>query len=64
MERLTIRGDHGVYMVDGYDFAIDPDDYDQVQKILDRLADYEDIGLTPDALKDMAENAETMLLTW
>lgn len=29
-----------------------------------RLGEYEDTGLTPEALKDMVENAETMLLTW
>ena len=29
-----------------------------------RLAAYEDTGLTPEQVKDMAENAETCLLTW
>lgn len=28
MERMTIRGDHGVYMAPGWDFHIDPDDYE------------------------------------
>ena len=32
--------------------------------VIDRLADYEDTGLTPEEVKDMAENAETRLLTW
>lgn len=64
MERLTIRGDHGVYMAEGYDFSIDPDDYDLVQEVLARLAAYEDTGLEPEAVEDMAENAETCLLTW
>ena len=55
MERMTIRGDHGVYMAPGWDFHIDPDDYELVQKVLDRLAAYEDTGLEPEkiyALKD------------
>ena len=51
MERMTIRGDHGVYMAPEWDFHIDPDDYDLVQKILDRLAVFEDllvlIGMEP-----------------
>lgn len=34
------------------------------RKALDRLAAYEDTGLMPDEVKDMAENAETRLLTW
>ena len=29
-----------------------------------RLAHYEDAGLTPEEVKDMAENAEARLLTW
>lgn len=32
--------------------------------VIDRLAAYEDSGLTPAEVKDMAENAETRLLTW
>lgn len=51
MERLTIRGDHGIYMADGYDFEINPDDYDLVQKILDRLAAYEDTGMDPEEIE-------------
>ena len=43
MERLTERHDHGIKMAAGYDFGIDPDDYDLVQKILAKLADYEDM---------------------
>lgn len=48
MDRLTIRREHGIVMVDGYDFGIDPDDYDVVQEILARLAAYEDTGLMPE----------------
>ena len=51
MERLTIRGDHGMLMAPGYDFRIDPDDYDLVQEILARLADHEDTGLEPEEVR-------------
>lgn len=51
MKRMTIRGDRGVYMAPEWDFHIDSDDYDLVQKILDRLAVFEDllvlIGMEP-----------------
>lgn len=53
MERLTIRRDYGITMADGYDFGIDPDNYDLVQEILARLAAYEDTGLTPEEIKAM-----------
>ena len=43
MKRLTERHDHGIKMAAGYDFGIDPDDYDLVQKILAKLAVYEDM---------------------
>lgn len=43
MERMTIRGDHGIYMAPGWDFHIDPDDYELVQKILERMATFEDL---------------------
>ena len=33
-------------------------------QIIQKLAAYEDTGLEPEEVKDMAENAETMLLTW
>ena len=48
MERLTIRRDHGITMADGYDFRIEPEDFDLVQEILARLAAYEDTGLEPE----------------
>lgn len=50
MDRMTMRGDHGVFMGEKWDFGIDPDDYNLVQKILDRLASYEDTGLEPDEI--------------
>lgn len=57
MNRLTIRRDHGITMADGYDFGIDPDDYDLVQEILNRLAEYEDTGLSPEQIVALqAEN--------
>ena len=57
MERLTCRMDHGIIMQTGYDFGIDPDDYDLVQKILGRLAAYEDTGMTPEDVRVLkAEN--------
>ena len=57
MERLTCRMDHGIIMQTGYDFSIDPDDYDLVQKILGRLAAYEDTGLEPEEIAVLkAEN--------
>lgn len=34
------------------------------EEVCKTLAAYEDTGLEPAAVKDMAENAETMLLTW
>lgn len=33
-------------------------------RLKDRLAAYEDTGLEPEVVKDMAENAETCLLAW
>lgn len=33
-------------------------------KIIERLAAYENTGLEPEVVKDMAENAETRLLAW
>ena len=56
MERLTKRMDHGIIMAPGYDFGIDPDDYDLVQEILDRLAAYEDTGLEPEEVEIMRES--------
>ena len=58
MDRITIRRDHGVLMAPGWDFGIDPDDYDLVQRVLDRLAAFEDIGLEPNEITKLAkENA-------
>lgn len=48
MTRMTERCDYGIKVSLDLDFSIDPADYDTVQKILARLADYEDIGLEPE----------------
>ncbi|MBR2927536.1 MAG: hypothetical protein IKC24_00055 [Oscillospiraceae bacterium] len=46
-QRMTVRMPDGVIMQPEWDFRIDEEDYDKVQKILGRLADYEDTELTP-----------------
>ena len=61
MERLTCRMDHGIIMQTGYDFSIDPDDYDLVQKILGRLAAYEDTGLEPEKVNQIRKATENMM---
>lgn len=43
MDRITIRGDHGVFLEPHWDFCIDPNDYDLLQQILGRLAIFEDL---------------------
>lgn len=43
MDRMTIRGDHGVFLEPHWDFCIDPNDYDLLQQILGRLAIFEDL---------------------
>lgn len=60
MDRLTIRREHGIVMVDGYDFGIDPDDYDVVQKTLARLAEYEDTGLEPETIRNVVQSILTL----
>ena len=40
------------------------DNTETIHAILKRLAAYEDTGLEPQEVKDMAENVETRLLTW
>ena len=50
-------------MADGYDFSIDPDDYDLVQEILARLAAYEDTGLEPEDFKRAFNEATLLKLT-
>ena len=62
MERMTIRKaivmKSYVMMEDGYDFRVEAEDFELVQKILDRLAAYEDTGLEPEKVFALlAENA-------
>lgn len=68
MERLTKRLDDGQAVMDCQNC-----DLNSLQsctclacrnRLKDRLAAYEDAGLTPEEVKDMDENAETSLLTW
>ena len=53
MERITIRGQHGIFAKPSHDFGIDSDDYDLVQEILGLLATYEDTGLQPEEVVAM-----------
>lgn len=38
--------------------------YDLIHLLLDKLARYEDTGLTPDQIKEMCEYVETRMLQW
>lgn len=58
MNRITVRGDHGIFMADGWDFEINHRQYDHVQKVLDRLAAYEDTGFEPNEIPTAKEFAE------
>ena len=58
MERITIRGQHGIAVNPSHDFHIDPVDYDLVQRILERLAAYEDTGLEPEEVVAMQHTME------
>ena len=51
MKRITVRRKNGVTLAPGWDFCIDPEDYDLVQKLLTRLAEYEDTGLEPSEIR-------------
>ena len=55
MERLTIRNGDG---------TVSQPTATTVEEVFYRLAAYEDNGLTPEEVKDIAENAETRLLIW
>lgn len=50
--RVTRRIFSGILVREDLDFRMDPDDADQVQTILERLAAYEDTGLEPDEVDD------------
>lgn len=49
-ERLTVRRDHGITMREGYDFHCEPEEWDLIQEILERLAAYEDCGFEPEEI--------------
>ena len=61
MERLTIRRDYGITMKPGYNFRIDPDDFDLVQEILAKLAAYEDTGLEPEEIAKAQKGMQAAL---
>ena len=55
MDRLTIRNSDG---------SISQPTHSTFEKVFNRLAEYEDTGLTPEEVKEMAENSESRLLVW
>lgn len=63
MERLTFKNGDDIWCVDD-DNCYEEQSEHYCGPAIDRLAEYEDTGLTPEEVKDMAENAETRLLTW
>lgn len=63
MERLTYKGPELPFTDDDGDVVEAYSDRG-VREIINRLAVYEDTGLEPEEIKDMADNAETRLLTW
>lgn len=68
MERLTIRTPNGAALIMGDNYeneaAARADLMRRFLVAVDRLAGYEDTGLEPEEVKDMADNAETRCLTW
>lgn len=63
MSRLTKRDISGACCIPMTEGSRPP--YPVVtQEAVERLAAYEDTGLEPEVVKDMAENAETRLLAW
>lgn len=62
MERLTTRcAGHAVM---AWEHEEQHTTQEWIDMLTDRLAAYEDSGLTPGDVKDMADNAETRILTW
>ncbi len=64
MERLTVKRPDGRWAIAMSEGEKPRDQFEKIPKVIDRLAAYEDTGLEPEQVKDMAENAETRLLTW
>lgn len=68
MERLTKRLDDGQAVMDCKSCELNSLQNCTAlacrNRLKERLTAYEDTGLTPEQVKDMAENAETRILTW
>ena len=68
MERMTIRTSKGaaLIMADGYDSEADArkDLMRRYRVAIDRLAAYEDTGLEPEAVKQLAEDVELRFVNW
>lgn len=62
MERLTTRCAGRAVMAWEHEERHTTQEW--IDMLTDRLAAYEDTGLEPEQVKDMAENAETKCLTW
>lgn len=58
MERLTMRGNSGIWCAEG---SVGRDDKGRVStEALDRLASYEDTGLTPEEIKNLQLEVATL----
>lgn len=54
MDRITERTDHEITVREELDICVDtPEDYDNLQHILSVLAAYEDLGITPEQVREM-----------
>lgn len=54
MERITARTSQGIVGMGQFDICVEtPEDYDILQHILSVLADYEDLGITPEQVRQM-----------
>lgn len=63
MERMTFLNGDDIPVVDN-DSCCEEQSEHYCGPAIDRLAAYEDTGLTPEQVKDMADSAETRLLMW
>ncbi|RHP80481.1 hypothetical protein [Blautia sp. OF01-4LB] len=54
MDRITEHTDHGIVIRKEVDICVEtPEDFDNLQHILSALAAYEDLGITPDQVRQM-----------
>ena len=63
MNRLTGRteaGSHSVVYGEEFIFRMNDKDYSLYVKTIDRLADYEDTGLTPEEIKALRKDNEKL----